>query len=280
MKLTVTVDVEEEGLFSGSYQPDNNPISNVKKLGLLNPIFKDLDIKPTLFTSYPVVSNQENFEFLMELTDKWRGEIGAHLHHWNTPPFEQPAPKQPVPSQQMERNQLQAKIETLLEAMKKSGVEPISFRMGRFNMSPKLFSILESTPIKVDSSVAPMRRYYGGPDCLAAPTDPYFPNRLNPCKPGISKILEVPMTIIPVLPGLGAWFENLGKQGPLPPKALAWLAQYLFSMSAQPLWTGIKRLKTAVKIHQSRGGQVINIFFHSFIRKYSLSNIIRVECFR
>src|SRR5208283_2204322 len=111
MKLAVTIDVEEEGLFLGKYDSADVPVSNVPELGKLD----------------------------------------------------------------------------LLEAFKPIGVTPVSFRMGRFNMGPKMFSILQRTGIRVDSSIAPTQSYYGGPDHRYTPWDPYFPDPSDLCGPGTSR---------------------------------------------------------------------------------------------
>jgi hypothetical protein len=35
------------------------------------------------------------------------------------------------------------------------------------------------------------------------------------------------------------------------------------SLPLQPVWTGLRRLKAAVRLHRRRGGQVLTIYFHS-----------------
>ncbi len=262
MKLVVTIDVEEEGLFSNQYDPHNPPVENVPALTRLDPIFLKWGIRPTLLCTYSVASQKRHQDLLLGLREKWSAEIGAHLHHWNTPPLKELPYRQPVPSELMDVQLLTAKLETLLETIRQIGIVPSSFRMGRFNMGPRMFSVMEKAEISVDSSVAPMRRYYGGPDHLTAPTDPYFPDALEPMRPGNSRILEVPVTILPVVRGLGAFFQGIGTQAPMKDR-ISWIAANLGSLPAQPMWTGLRRLKTAVRVHQNRGGKVLTIFFHS-----------------
>jgi len=263
MKLAVTIDVEEEGLFNGRYNPHDVPAENVSRLAVLDPLFQDLGIRPTFLVSYQVARNPAHHELLMHLREKWKGEIGAHLHTWNTPPFEPSPYERPVPSELMPQGLLEAKLSNLFEALEKMGVEPVCFRMGRFNMGPKMFSVLEKTQIRIDSSISPMRRYYGGPAHLSAPVDPYFPDPDNPILPGISRILEVPMTILPLIRKLGHLLEHLGNNHILPYPWISWFGKYLGSLPVQPMWTGLRRLMAAVRLHQIRGGHVVTIFFHS-----------------
>jgi hypothetical protein len=126
-----------------------------------------------------------------------------------------------------------------------------------------MFSVLEETVIRVDSSIAPMRKSYGGPDHLAAPADPYYPDPDNPCAPGTSRILEVPVTILPVIPGLGKALENLGTRGLAPDSWIARFATSMGSIPIQPAWTDLKRLKAGAWLHRVRGGSVLSVFLHS-----------------
>jgi hypothetical protein len=263
MKLAVTIDVEEEGLFRTEYHSGEAPASNVPRLELLDRVFREFAIRPTLLVSYQAARSASNQRILSELAGRWRGEIGAHLHPWNTPPL-QPLPyPEPVPSELIPKELLAAKLENLIAALKPTGVDPVSFRMGRFNMGPRMLSVLEESQIKVDSSVCPMRTYYGGPAHLSAPTDPYFPDGRNVCRSGSSEILEVPLTVLPVVPGLGSALEALERTGTVPRAWISRFAMDLGSLPAQPYWTGLRRLKIAVRLHRLLGGRVLCVFFHS-----------------
>lgn len=263
MKLAVTIDVEEEGLFNGRYDSGRVPVQNVGRLSLLDPIFRELGIHPTLLLSYHVAKHGPSQELIRELNDKWGGEIGAHLHTWNTPPLKTLPYRDPVPSEMMPRDLLAAKLSALFEALEEMGVKPDSFRMGRFNMGPKMFSLLEDTRIRVDSSISPTRMYYGGPAHLSAPTDPYFPDPRSPARPGRSKILEAPITILPLVPGLGTFLEHMSRRRLLSEHWAASFSKFVGSIPAQPMWTGLNRIKTAAWLHRRRGGRVLTIFFHS-----------------
>ncbi len=262
MKLAITIDVEEEGLFRGKYDSSNVSVTNVSQLRRLDSIFLEWQIRPTLLVTHPVVTNENAMNLLLELKEKWDAEIGAHLHPWNTPPIATLSYPEPVPSEFMASDLLQAKLETLLICLSKRGVEPVSFRMGRFNMGPRMFSVLQETGIEVDSSIAPMQRYYGGPDHLVAPTDPYFPDPVDPRCPGSSKLLEVPLTTVPLTRNLGRYLESMDKSI-IPGSWTSWTAMHLGTLSVQPLGTGLKRMKMAVLLHSKRGGEVLTLFFHS-----------------
>ncbi len=262
MKLVVTIDVEEEGLFSGRYDPFEAPTTNVSSLKLLNDLFLKWKIHPTLLVTYQVAKQPAWRQFLIELAENWGAEIGAHLHHWNTPPIFSSTLPGPVPSENIPTQILREKLNTLLEAFEPMKIIPRSFRMGRFSFGPKMFKLLSDSPIIVDSSVAPMRIEYGGPDHLDAPVDPYFLNPTNIASRGDSQLLEVPITIVPIFPRIGHLLKKM--QGSRKAdKALGWVASRLCSFPAQPAWTDISRLKIASALHIRRGGKVLTLFFHS-----------------
>ncbi len=263
MKLAVTIDVEEEGLFLGKYDPGNVRVSNIPRLTKLDPLFSQYGIRPTLLVTYPVIRHKPHQDLLLGLREKWSAEIGAHLHHWNTPPLESLPFPQPVPSELMPEGLLQAKTENLLKALKSAGINPVSFRMGRFNMGPKMFSILQRTGIQVDSSIAPTQRYYGGPNHRYAPSDPYFPDPSDLCSHGTSRILEAPITIVPLAPRVGLFLDALRKKGAMAEKWVTRIPLHLAALPAQPMWMGLRRLQAAVLLHRRRGGKVLTLFFHS-----------------
>jgi hypothetical protein len=263
MRLVVTIDVEEEGLFRGRYDSANLAVENVPELARLDPIFQEWGIRPTLLVTYPVARHQACSDLLLKLKEKWHGEIGAHLHHWNTPPI-QPLPyADPVPSEMIPRELLAEKLAKLLETINRMGIRPTSFRMGRFNVGQKIFSLLAPAGIEVDSSVAPMRSYYGGPDHIGVSTDPYFADSDDPRMPGNSAILEVPITVVPLTRRLGWMLHQLREKALVPSTWISWFAINLGSLPVQPAWTGLRRLKAATMLHRRRDGQVLTIFFHS-----------------
>ena len=262
MKLAVTIDVEEEGLFRGNYDPFEAPTTNVSSLELLDHLFLKWKINPTLLVTYQVAKHANHHGLLLRLAERWGGEIGAHLHHWNTPPIHPLPFRPPVPSECMTTQLLREKLESLLEAFQPLGITPRSFRMGRFSFGPKMCTVLEDSPIIVDSSVAPLRSQYGGPDHLTAPVDPYYLNPLDVCRPGDSRLLEVPITIVPIHPAIGSVFQIVNRSPNLK-SVSGWIASRLLSLPIQPAWTGISRLKIASATHIRRGGKVLTLFFHS-----------------
>ncbi len=262
MKLAVTIDVEEEGLFSGSYAGGPATATNVDRLEMLDPVFRAKGIRPTLLVSYQVLQHERHRRLVRQLARAWHGEIGAHLHPWNTPPRGEWRQPEPVHSDAIPREVLEAKLTTLMAAFGQDHPRPRSFRMGRYNMGPRLLSLLEAHGFTVDSSVAPLRSYYPGVGHLRAPCDPYFPDRSDVTRPGASTVLEVPLTIRSVLPAAGRVLAQANTMGMLSDRRALWVAKHA-SLPCQPLWTGLRRIQAAVLVHRLLLGKLVTLSFHS-----------------
>jgi hypothetical protein len=137
---------------------------------------------------------------IREICDGGRGEIGAHLHPWNTPPFSEAF----VPRNSMLKNlpaDLQlAKLRRLTTALEDAfGQTPRAFRAGRYGLGRDTVAALAACGYLVDSSVAPFvswERFDDGPSFFGAPLDAY---RLAPDRdvtqpaPG-GEVLEIPLS--------------------------------------------------------------------------------------
>ena len=88
MRLVISIDVEEEGLFSGRYQRIPPGVENVRELHRLEFITSEFGFHLTLLTTYRVAVSPPCQEILQYFRDNFVAEIGAHLHHWSTPPFQ------------------------------------------------------------------------------------------------------------------------------------------------------------------------------------------------
>ena len=86
--LVITLDVEEEGLFSGSYPASGAGVTNVHELQRLEFIPREFGFPLTLLATYPVAQDTAAREVLISWREKHGAEIGVHLHPWNTPPFQ------------------------------------------------------------------------------------------------------------------------------------------------------------------------------------------------
>lgn len=197
-KLIVTVDTEEEGLWSGNFSAYDNPVTNLSGIPAFQTICDRHGIRPTYLVNTPVVSDESESAVLEAILADGRCEIGCHIHPWNTPPEEDDI--------QSERSYLcnlpielqREKLTTVTEQIEsRFGQRPTSFRSGRYGLDDNGAAILKELGYLVDSSVCPYMDYSadGGPDFRGAPWRPYFVDTklLEPAAVPTS-LLEVPVS--------------------------------------------------------------------------------------
>ena len=210
MRVVVSVDVEEEGLFSGEYPRRPPGVANVARLERLAFISEEFHIPLTLLATYPVVQDEAAAAFLRHFQDDYGAEIGAHLHPWNTPPFADLGITEPVPTSRLPRDLLADKLHHLTAAIETAvGDRPRSFRMGRFDLGPGMLPLLAEAGFWADCSLVPLRVIRGGPDHFLTPAEPFL---VQIKEPQTMALVESPLTIVPLwaaapqaVTGLGRW---------------------------------------------------------------------------
>ncbi len=196
--LVVTVDTEEEGLWSGNYTPSAT-VKNIASVSRFQSLCDQFAIRPTYLITSPVAESPEAAKILRTIQEEGRCEIGTHVHPWNSPPIstENSFPRDSFLCKLPTEIQ-HAKIEHLTDRIERNfGRRPVSFRAGRYGMDTQGIQILQSLGYRVDSSVLPGADYSneGGPDFRGANYSPYFPSEDNFLIPGNNNsLLEVPVT--------------------------------------------------------------------------------------
>ena len=256
LRVVISLDVEEEGLFSGSYAATGCGVRNVDLLPKLAPLSAELGFPLTLFCAWTVFDSAPARAVLERMRDTHGAEIGAHLHHWSTPPLEGTAPSgAPVRTHLLPRDLLRRRLRTLLDAGRRFQGAPLtSFRMGRWDLKAEVRPLLGGEGILVDSSVCPLRAFPGGPDHFLAPADPYW----VPGAPG-KPLLEAPITQVPLVPGLPRLWHRLARRD----QALLDRFHFFGALSANPFWHGAAAMRLATRLHVRRGGKVLGLFWHS-----------------
>lgn len=262
MKLVISIDVEEEGLFSGRYPRTPPGVTNVAELQRLSFIPREFGLPLTLLVTYQVARDPAACRVLAGWRDRYRAEIGAHLHPWNTPPFADLPGPEPVPSEQLPPVLLRAKFANLVAQVRAGlAVTPRAFRMGRFDAGPRVWGLLPEFGLVVDSSVVPLTPKNADPRAFLAPADP-FPLAV-PGPAGV-RIFEVPLTMVPVVAGTPSLVARLAAA--LPPdwgNRLRDRFRYLGVAGVQPAWYPFASMQLAARLHRRRGGRVLNMFLHS-----------------
>ena len=179
LQLVVSIDTEED-----NWRPVREGIAleNLRELPRLHGFLRDLDLRPTYFVDHPVASTPWTLDLLRGIATQGGGEIGAHLHPWNTPPLREELTEANTMLRNLPFELQREKLETLRESLTAvSGRPPTSFRAGRFGLGRETVAALLATGFEVDSSVTPFvswAAYGGGSDFDGAPVGCY---RLDGC---------------------------------------------------------------------------------------------------
>jgi hypothetical protein len=156
-------------------------------------------VVPTYVVDYPVAANARASSILKAICDSGRCEIGAHLHPWVNPPYEEPLdefhsyPGNLPPS--LERQKLESLVHQIEAAF---GHKPSIYKAGRYGVGPHTFAILADLGFVLDVSVVNHTDFSdtGGPDFRRLPPGPFR---------GPHGILALPLSVhfVGGLAGLG-----------------------------------------------------------------------------
>lgn len=197
-RLIVTIDTEEEGLWSGNYEAEAT-VENIRSIPRFQDLCNRYSIQPTYLITTPVAQSDHSIDVLRPIQDEGRCEIGTHVHPWNSPPLDsETSGKKDSFLCNLNPEVQHAKLKQLTELIEENfGRRPISFRAGRYGIGSSALKSLCELGYKVDSSVLPLAdyRHQNGPDFRHANCMPYFPLDLNvQSKDRLEGLLEIPVT--------------------------------------------------------------------------------------
>lgn len=197
MKLVITIDVEEDNW--GEFITDGYSLENIKKIQELQKIFDQFKVKPTYLINYPVATDEFSVDMFRSFLAEGKCEIGAHCHPWNTPPFEEELGSYNSMLCNLPKKLQYQKLKILKNTICENlGINPVSFRAGRWAFSNSVAKSLYNLGFKIDTSVTPYTEWSEshGVDYRNFTPHPYrfsFDNIFKPIKNG--ELLQVPVSI-------------------------------------------------------------------------------------
>ena len=201
----IAIDTEGDDLWS---KPREITTRNAEYLPRFQSLCERFRFKPVYLTNYEMAMSGAFVEFARDVLARGAGEIGMHLHAWNSPPLVpltsddfhyQPYLIEYPDAVMKEKIRL---VTRLLEDRFDQAI--VSHRAGRLGFDSRYAAMLLDEGYRVDCSVSPGLDWRGtpgdpngkgGPDYTAFPGRPYFFCTSDISAPAAGEMLEVPMTI-------------------------------------------------------------------------------------
>lgn len=188
-KLIVVIDTEEEFDWLSEPNREANSVSAMRYIERVQCIFDDYSLIPCYVVDYPVASKKDGYEVLKNIYQRGSCEIGAHLHPWVNPPYEEELSRYNTFPGNLSKGLEREKLKILCETIKESfGFETKIYKAGRYGIGPNTAEILEELGFEIDLSICPPVDYTndGGPDYSNYSAEPFWF--------GNSRMLEIPVT--------------------------------------------------------------------------------------
>ena len=202
----ITVDTEGDNLWS---RPRTITTRNAEYLPRFQSLCEKSRLKPTYLVNWEMANCPAFQEFGRGVIARNAGEIGMHLHAWNSPPeysltaddyqFQPYLTEYPA-------EQIALKVKKMTATLEEAfGRRPTSHRAGRWGFDSAYAQILAANGYTVDCSVTPHVSWRfckgdpnrgGGPDYSDFAETPYFIDPDDIRRPGSSPLLELPMTVV------------------------------------------------------------------------------------
>jgi hypothetical protein len=190
-RLIVVIDTEEDFDWSQAFSRTQTAVQSLRHIGRVQQIFDAYRITPVYVIDYPVTSQTDGFLPLREIYRSGRCLIGAHLHPWVNPPFEEEVNRHNSFPGNLAHELELTKLRILSDCIEERfGDRPVIYKAGRYGLGPHTLAILEQQGFEVDLSVCPRMDYSheGGPDYTDRSAWPHWagPHRT---------ILGLPLTV-------------------------------------------------------------------------------------
>ncbi len=200
--LYIVVDTEAEFDWSKDFDRSLTNVSSMRQQVSAQTIFDGYGARPIYLVDYAVASQAEGYEPLRAIFDRRGCAIGAHLHPWVNPPFEEAVSEYNSFGGNLPADLEERKLRTLIATIQRNfGISPLFFKAGRYGVGRHTMDTLARLGFAVDFSILPLAdlRTSGGPDFRFAEARPY--------QVGGGEIISIPMTR-----------GQVGLLAPLPPR--------------------------------------------------------------
>jgi hypothetical protein len=155
-RLHVVIDTEEQFDWHAPYARTNTSVSAMRHIGRAQTIFDRFGIVPTYVVDYPVATQPAGYEPLVEIAARGGCAIGAHMHPWVNPPFDEAVSVANSFTCNLPPVLQRAKIATLRDAIAVHMAHPPRmFKAGRYGFDSTTVAVLDELGFEIDGSVCP-----------------------------------------------------------------------------------------------------------------------------
>ncbi|RZF61051.1 WalW protein [Sphingomonas populi] len=259
-RFTVFVDTEEEFDWTAPLARTGHTLASVAALPEAHRRFADHGVPLTYMVDYPIATDARAGDVLRGLLTDRVSAVGAQLHAWVNPPFDEPLTPANSYAGNLPEATEAAKLDTLTHAIEAAfGRRPIAYRAGRYGIGPATLRLLAARGYRLDSSMRARYRYSadGGPDFGA------IGNAAFRCGPN-KVIVELPLTTVftgGLRRGGARLYDALGKvpKGRGLAARLRLVSRIALTPEDMPLADALEAIAIAV----GEGVRVLNFAFHS-----------------
>jgi len=256
-RFTVFVDTEEEFDWRTPLTRDSRSVTAVRAIPEAHARFAARGVALTYLADHPIATSPVAIELLRRAIEDGRSAVGAQLHPWVNPPFDEAVngpnsftANLPKPLQAAKLAELTRAIETAF------GARPLVYRAGRYGIGPDTFGLLEAEGYRLDSSMRPAYDYSdeAGPDFAAIPNRAFRRGG----------IVELPFTTVFTGHARGGGIGLYRALGRMPKgKGIAARLGLLSRVSLTPEDMPLADALEAVRVAVGEGLRVLNFAFHS-----------------
>ncbi|MFQ5535030.1 MAG: polysaccharide deacetylase family protein [Sphingomonadales bacterium] len=189
--LIVVVDTEEEFDWARPLSRSETAVAAMRCQDKAQQICEKYGVRPTYLVDYPVASQPDGYQPLRDFLADDRCVVGAHLHPWVNPPFDETVKRRNSYPGNLAPGLERVKLSNLVRAIEENlAVRPTIYRAGRYGVGRATTQILDELGFEVDMSVVPRSdfRDQDGPDFSRLGNSPYWFGANH-------ELLEIPLSV-------------------------------------------------------------------------------------
>ena len=258
-RFLITIDTEEEFDWSVAFARENTAVTAAAALPDAVRHLSDGGGIAALLIDHPIAADAAAIDALHRAVDGTRHAIGAQLHPWVNPPFEEALSDTNSFPGNLPPQIEAAKLDELTRLIADEFGAPRTYRAGRYGIGPSTLRLLAERGYRFDTSIRPGYDYRrgGGPDFT------YHDNRAFRDGPD-DGVVELPLTTIFTgrLRNAGPTIHRLSG---IVPKMRGVLARtgLVSRVSLTPEGIPLAEAMEAIRIGAGEGLAFLNLSFHS-----------------